>query len=45
MTLPDGSRLRTAMEEEDDRSVLHAATAPIPGLPEVRVDEGLWRIR
>ncbi|MEU4698732.1 hypothetical protein [Nonomuraea dietziae] len=45
VTLADGSRLRAAMEEEDDRSVLHAATAPIPGLPEIRVDEGLWRIR
>ncbi|MFF5207849.1 hypothetical protein [Streptosporangium sp. NPDC000396] len=43
--LPDGSRLRVAMEEEDDRFVLYAATAPVPGLPEIRVDEGLWQIR
>lgn len=44
--LADGSRLRVAMEErEDDRSVLQAATAPVPGLPGVRVDESLWRIR
>ncbi|WP_433236817.1 hypothetical protein ACQPYK_27745 [Streptosporangium sp. CA-135522] len=43
--LADGSRLRAAMEEEDDRSVLYATTAPVPGLPEVRVDGGLWRIR
>ncbi|MEV4375374.1 hypothetical protein [Streptosporangium sp. NPDC049644] len=43
--LADGTRLRAAMDEEDDRYVLHAATAPMPGLPEVRVDEGLWRFR
>jgi hypothetical protein len=43
--LADGSRLRAAMEEEDDRFVLYAATAPVPGLPEVRMDERLWQIR
>ncbi|WP_328392952.1 hypothetical protein [Nocardia sp. NBC_00416] len=37
----DGSRIRAAMDEEDDRYVLYAATAPVPGLPEVPVDEGL----
>ncbi|MER5622901.1 hypothetical protein ABT061_17870 [Streptosporangium sp. NPDC002544] len=41
----DGIRLRAAMDEEDNRYVLYAATAPVPGLPEVRVDEGLWRLR
>jgi hypothetical protein len=41
----DGSRLRAAMEEEADRFVLTAATAPVPGLPAVRVDEGLWGFR
>ncbi|WP_344956521.1 hypothetical protein [Actinomadura miaoliensis] len=43
--LPDGSRLRAALEEDDVRCVLYAATAPVPGLPQVRVDEGLWQIR
>ncbi|MFC5754358.1 hypothetical protein [Actinomadura rugatobispora] len=43
--LPDGSRLRAAMEQDDDLCVLYAATAPVPGLPDLRVDEGLWRIR
>ncbi|MER5420110.1 hypothetical protein [Streptosporangium roseum] len=43
--LADGGRLLAAMEEEGGRSVLYAATAPVPGLPEVRVDEGLRRIR
>lgn len=43
--LADGGRLRAAMEEQDGRSVLYAVTAPVPGLPEVRVDEGLRRIR
>ena len=43
--LADGGRLRAAMEEEDDRFMLYAATAPVPGLPEVRVDEGLRQIR
>jgi hypothetical protein len=43
--LADGSCLRAAMEEEDDRFVLTAATAPVPGLPGVRVDEGLWGSR
>ncbi|GLW10159.1 hypothetical protein Misp01_52880 [Microtetraspora sp. NBRC 13810] len=40
--LPDGSRLCAAMEEgEDDSFVLDAATAPVPGLPEVPVIPGL----
>ncbi|MGW6985632.1 hypothetical protein ACWGE1_40260 [Streptomyces sp. NPDC054932] len=43
--LADGTRLRAAMDEEDGRYVLHAATAPVPGLPELRVDEGLWQLR
>ncbi len=44
--LADGRRLRVAMDEEDDaRYVLYAATAPVPGLPEIRVDEGLWQLR
>ncbi|WP_406317090.1 hypothetical protein OHA77_07770 [Streptosporangium sp. NBC_01639] len=43
--LADGSRLLAAMDEEDDRYMLYAATAPVPGLPGLRVDEGLWRIR
>lgn len=45
VVLPDGGRLRAAMEEDDDRFTLYAATAPIPGLPGIRVDEGLWRLR
>jgi hypothetical protein len=43
--LPDGNYLWAATDEEDDRCVLYAATAPIPGRPEVRVDEGLWHHR
>ncbi|MFD7256894.1 hypothetical protein [Streptomyces sp. NPDC059874] len=43
--LPDGRCLRAAMDEEDNRYVLDAATAPVPGLPGVPVDEGLWRLR
>jgi hypothetical protein len=43
--LADGSRLRAGIDEDDDRCVLYVATAPVPGLPEVRVDEGLWRRR
>jgi hypothetical protein len=40
------SRLLAAMdEEEDDRYVLYSATAPVPGLPEVRVSENLWQLR
>jgi hypothetical protein len=35
--LRDGLR----RDEEDDRYVLDAATAPVPGLPEVRVSEDL----
>ncbi|MFF5263102.1 hypothetical protein ACFY4C_29590 [Actinomadura viridis] len=42
VVLPDGSHLRAAMEEDEDRYVLYAATAPIPGLVDLRVDEGLW---
>ncbi|GAA3443940.1 hypothetical protein [Planomonospora venezuelensis] len=48
VVLPDGGRLRAAMDEDDDEDdlfTLHAATAPLPGLPEVPVDGGLWRIR
>lgn len=43
--LADGSRLLAAMDEEDDRRVLYAATAPVPGLPEVPVNKNLWRLR
>jgi hypothetical protein len=42
---PDGDRLRGAMNEEDGRYTLYAATAPVPGLPEIRVDENLWQLR
>ncbi len=38
--LPDGDRLLAGTDEEDG-TVLYAATAPIPGLPEILVDEGL----
>lgn len=41
--LADGGRLRAAMDEEAGRYVLGAATAPVPGLPEVPVNEGLWQ--
>ncbi|GLY88967.1 hypothetical protein [Actinoallomurus iriomotensis] len=43
--LADGSRLRAGIDEDDDRCVLYVAAAPVPGLPDVRVDEGLWRRR
>jgi hypothetical protein len=43
--LADGSLLRAAMDEEDDRYVLDAVTAPVPGLPEVPVSEDLWQRR
>lgn len=43
--LADGSCLRAAMDEEVDRFVLTVATAPVPGLSGVRVDEGLWEQR
>ncbi|GAB2469825.1 hypothetical protein [Streptosporangium sandarakinum] len=45
VVLPDGGLLRAALEEDCDRFILYAATAPIPGLPGLRLDEGLWRIR
>ncbi|MEV4072528.1 hypothetical protein [Nonomuraea fuscirosea] len=45
MILADGSCLRVVLDEEGGRSVLRAATAPVPGLPDVRVDESLWQIR
>lgn len=45
VVLADGTRLRAAMDEEADRYVLHAATSPVPGLPGIRVDEGLWQVR
>lgn len=43
--LPDGSRLWAGTEGDDDRCVVYVATAPIPGLPEVCVDESLWQRR
>ncbi|MFB7466195.1 hypothetical protein ACFCZ1_22340 [Streptomyces sp. NPDC056224] len=43
--LADGNRLRGAMDEGDNRYMLYAATAPVPGLPDIRVDEGLWQLR
>ncbi|MFE2286457.1 hypothetical protein ACFXDJ_20115 [Streptomyces sp. NPDC059443] len=43
--LADGQRLRAAMDEGDDRYVLYAATAPVPALSDIRVDEGLWLMR
>ncbi len=43
--LPDGSRLLAGMDEEgDDRYVLYAATAPVPGHPEVVVREDLGQL-
>jgi hypothetical protein len=39
--LPDGRRLRAEMDEGEDRFELYAATAPVPGLPEVPVREDL----
>lgn len=44
LILADGGCLRVATDGDDDR-VLYAATAPVPGLPEVHVDEGLWQLR
>lgn len=43
--LADGGRLLAGLDEEDDRCVLTKATAPIPGLPEVRVIEDLWQLQ
>ncbi|GIG92201.1 hypothetical protein [Plantactinospora endophytica] len=43
--LNDGSRVLAAMDEEDEQYLLYAATAPVPGLPEVRVREDLWQLR
>jgi hypothetical protein len=43
--LADGKRLLAAMDEEDDRFTLYAATAPVPGLPEVGVSQDLWHQR
>lgn len=45
LTLPDGTHQLAAMDEEDHRILLYAATAPVPGLPEVRVSEELWHVR
>ncbi|MFF0249196.1 hypothetical protein ACWEU6_36525 [Streptosporangium sandarakinum] len=45
VVLPDGGLLRASLEENGDRFILYAATAPIPGLPGLRLDEGLWRVR
>jgi hypothetical protein len=39
--LADGSRLLAALDEDDDRFTLTTATAPVPDLPEVTVNEGL----
>jgi hypothetical protein len=39
--LKDGGHVLAAMDEQDQRYVLYAATAPVPGLPEVRVNENL----
>ncbi|MFF3861490.1 hypothetical protein [Streptomyces sp. NPDC002209] len=43
--LADGERLRVAMDEGGDRYELYAATAPVPGLPDVAMDQGLWQLR
>ncbi|MFE3558929.1 hypothetical protein ACFXKW_29330 [Streptomyces sp. NPDC059193] len=43
--LPDGERLRAAMDEADGDRYLYAATAPVPGLSGIRMDEGLWQFR
>ncbi|MEV4565189.1 hypothetical protein AB0K12_15610 [Nonomuraea sp. NPDC049419] len=43
--LADGSRILAELDDEDGRSMLYAATSPVPGLPGVRVDERLWQIR
>jgi hypothetical protein len=43
--LSDGGHLRAAMQEDGDRFVLYAATAPVPGLPGLCVDESLWLAR
>jgi hypothetical protein len=45
LVLADGGRLRVAMEEDEDRCTLYAATAPVPGLPGVRVEQGLWYVQ
>ncbi|GAA2428838.1 hypothetical protein GCM10010191_47510 [Actinomadura vinacea] len=41
VVLADGERLLAAMDDEDDRFTLYAATAPVPGLPEIRVSRDL----
>ncbi|MFD7554604.1 hypothetical protein ACFV9E_08725 [Streptomyces sp. NPDC059835] len=45
LILTDGQCLRVAMDDEDDRHVLYAATAPVPGLPDIRVDASLWQLK
>ncbi|MEV5754080.1 hypothetical protein AB0L00_40230 [Actinoallomurus sp. NPDC052308] len=48
LILADGRRLRVSLEEPEDDDgayVLREATAPVPGVPGVRVNEGLWRVR
>lgn len=41
VTLEDGGHLLAELDEEGDRYELVAATAPIPGLPHLRIDERL----
>ncbi|MGW0433938.1 hypothetical protein ACWDV4_15535 [Micromonospora sp. NPDC003197] len=44
LILPDGSRLLATLAETDDRYLLDAVTAPVPGLPQVRIDDKLWQV-
>ncbi|MFC4017387.1 hypothetical protein ACFOW4_05445 [Micromonospora sp. GCM10011542] len=43
--LADGTRLLAAMDDGDGRYTLYATTAPVPGRPEVPVDDGLRQLR
>jgi hypothetical protein len=45
VVLADRTYLWAGTEEDDDRTVVYVATAPIPGLPDVQVDEDLWQTR
>ncbi|GAB3160629.1 hypothetical protein GCM10027290_66880 [Micromonospora sonneratiae] len=45
LILPDGSHLLATMDADDDRYLLETVTAPVPGLPRVRVDDSLWQVR
>lgn len=44
LILSDGSHLLATLDEGDDGYLLDAVTAPVPGLPQVRVNDRLWQV-